>query len=67
VLPFGLYTLRHAYAIRLLNFGISSVIGARLMGHSVEIHNRTYRRWLNKQHMSELRQRVGHRFRSEAP
>lgn len=67
VLPFGLYTLRHAYAIRLLHFGISSDIGARLMGHSTEIHNRTYRRWLNKQHMSELRQRVGHRFRSEAP
>jgi integrase len=67
VLPFGLYTLRHAYAIRLLQFGISSDVGARLMGHSVEIHNRTYRRWLNRQHMSELRQRLGPRFRGEEP
>lgn len=67
VLPFGLYTLRHAYAIRLLQFGISSDVGARLMGHSTEIHNRTYRRWLNKQHMSELRQRIGHRFDGEMP
>jgi integrase len=66
VLPFGLYTLRHAYAIRLLNFGISSDVGARLMGHSVEIHNRTYRRWLNKGHMSELRKRLSHKFRGDA-
>ena len=66
VLPFNLYTLRHAYAIRLLNHGISSDVGARLMGHSVEIHNRTYRRWLNKSHMSELRKRLRDKFRGDA-
>ena len=66
VLPFGLYTLRHAYAIRLLHYGIAADVGARLMGHSVEVHHRTYRRWVNKRHMDELRLRLEPQLRASA-
>lgn len=53
--PFGLYNLRHAYAIRLLLAGIPSSLAARLMGHSVEIHERVYQRWLDAAELSKLR------------
>ena len=43
-----LYDLRHAYAIRCLRKGIQSTIAARLMGHTVMIHERTYRRWIDQ-------------------
>jgi hypothetical protein len=54
-LPWGLYTLRHAYAIRLITRGIPADIGCQLMGHSLEIHTRTYRRWLQKEKLTALR------------
>lgn len=54
-LPWGLYTLRHAYAIRLITKGIPADIGCQLMGHSLEIHTRTYRRWLQAKTLSGLR------------
>lgn len=54
-MPFHLYDLRHAYAVRLLRRGVSSDIGARLMGHSPEIHHRTYRRWTTPATMAALR------------
>jgi integrase len=60
-----LYAARHAYAIRLLKYGISSDVGARLMGHSVEIHNNTYRHWIDRRHMAALRERIGHKFKRE--
>lgn len=54
-LPWGLYTLRHAYACRLITKGIPADIGSQLMGHSLEIHTRTYRRWLQAKTLSGLR------------
>lgn len=60
-----LYAARHAYAIRLLKHGITSDVGARLMGHSVEIHNNTYRHWIDRRHMAALRERIGHKFKRE--
>lgn len=54
-LPWGLYTLRHAYAIRLITKGIPADIGCQLMGHSLEIHTRTYRRWLQAEKLTALR------------
>jgi len=53
--PFALYNLRHAYAIRLLMAGVPSSLAARLMGHSVAIHERVYQRWLDAAELSRLR------------
>lgn len=64
-IPIPLYAARHAYAIRLLSHGISSDIGARLMGHSVQMHTTTYRQWIDDKHMSALRQRIGDKFRRD--
>lgn len=54
-IPWGLYTLRHAYAIRLITVGVPADIGCQLMGHSLEIHTRTYRRWLQAEKLTALR------------
>lgn len=56
-MPWGLYTLRHAYACRLITKGVPADIGCQLMGHSLEIHTRTYRRWLQKEKLAGLRGR----------
>ena len=40
------YTLRHAYALRLMSRGITPDLGARLMGHSLQVHQQTYQRWI---------------------
>lgn len=64
-IPVPLYAARHAYAIRLLSHGISAELGARLMGHSVEMHTRIYQHWINAKHMAALRQRIGHKFKRE--
>lgn len=45
-IPFSPYDLRHAWAVRTILFGLPDTVAARMMGHSVEIHNRTYHRWM---------------------
>jgi integrase len=45
-LPFSPYDLRHAWAVRTIHFGLPDTVAARMMGHSVAIHTRTYHRWL---------------------
>lgn len=47
-LPFNLYSLRHAYARRACDFGLEISIRAEMMGHSVEVHRRVYRAWVNR-------------------
>jgi integrase len=47
--PYKPYSLRHAYAGRLWKYGGSHLdvfTAARLMGHSVAIHEKTYREWI---------------------
>ncbi|MEP0928568.1 MULTISPECIES: hypothetical protein [Cyanophyceae] len=44
--PFSPYDLRHAWAVRTIHFGLPDTVAARIMGHSVAIHNRTYHRWI---------------------
>ena len=47
--PYVPYALRHAYAGRLWRFGGSELdiyTAARLMGHSVQTHERKYREWI---------------------
>ena len=47
-LPFELYHLRHAWAVRVhVQFGLPESVGAKLMGHSEEEHSRTYQKWLD--------------------
>ncbi|MBA3920330.1 MAG: site-specific integrase [Nostocaceae cyanobacterium] len=49
-LPFRLYDLRHAWAVRTLNFGLDITLAAQQMGHSIEVHSKTYHRWISDQH-----------------
>lgn len=46
--PFKLYDLRHAWAIRTLEYGLEDALAARQMGHSVEVHNDIYQHWLDE-------------------
>ena len=40
------YNLRHAYALRLMSKGVAADLAARLMGHSLAVHQSTYQRWI---------------------
>lgn len=42
------YELRHCFARRLFEFGHSPEFGAKMMGHSPEIHSKVYRRWIDE-------------------
>ena len=45
-IPFSPYDLRHAWAVRTILVGLPDAVAARMMGHSVQVHNRTYHRWM---------------------
>jgi integrase len=47
-LPFHAYDVRHCYARRCLEYGYAPEFGAKMMGHSPEVHNTTYRRWIDE-------------------
>ena len=53
-LPFQPYDLRHAWAIRTLLFGWPVELSARQMGHSVEVHTRTYQQWISRDQMQRV-------------
>jgi len=57
-LPFSVYALRHAWAIRNVAYGFPDTISAIAMGHSVKVHTQTYQRWLGERDMSEVFQRL---------
>ncbi|MDG2990551.1 site-specific integrase [Candidatus Synechococcus calcipolaris G9] len=46
-IPFLPYDLRHAWAIRTLEFGLDITLAAQQMGHSVQIHSTTYHQWIS--------------------
>lgn len=48
-LPFNAYDLRHAYAIRTLKYQVDLTIAAKWMGHSREVHEKVYRRWIDEE------------------
>jgi integrase len=56
--PFSPYNLRHAWAIRTVLYGLPDSIAAQMMGHSVEVHQRTYQHWLGQQHQQQAYERV---------
>ena len=47
-IPFAPYDLRHAWAVRTILLGLPDTVAARMMGHSVAVHNRTYHRWITR-------------------
>lgn len=52
--PFGVYALRHAWAIRAIRSGIPDAIAAKAMGHSLEVHSKTYQRWVGEREMDAI-------------
>ncbi|TVQ45058.1 MAG: site-specific integrase [Gloeocapsa sp. DLM2.Bin57] len=49
-IPFLPYALRHAWAVRTLSFHLPVSLAAQQMGHSVEVHTKTYHRWITRDH-----------------
>ena len=47
-LPLRPYDLRHAWAVRTIHIGLPDSVAARMMGHSVYIHNKTYHHWITR-------------------
>ena len=47
-LPITPYYLRHAWAVRTIHIGLPDTVAARMMGHSVSIHTRTYHHWITR-------------------
>lgn len=49
-IPFQPYDLRHAWAIRSMEFGLPIELAAAQMGHSMAVHSQTYHRWISDRH-----------------
>ncbi len=49
-IPFKVYDLRHAWAIRTLEYGIDISLAAKQMGHSLQVHSSLYHAWTSDQH-----------------
>ncbi|MEP0917232.1 site-specific integrase [Leptolyngbya sp. DQ-M1] len=62
--PFSPYDLRHAWAVRTIHVGLSDTVAAKMMGHSVLVHTRTYHQWITQRDQQQavdnaLRRRKG--------
>jgi integrase len=66
-LPFSPYDLRHAWAVRTIHFGLSDTVAARMMGHSVAIHTRTYHRWITRRDQQQAVEAAIQRNRLNIP
>ena len=42
------YDLRHAWAVRTIFYDLPDTVAARMMGHSVSVHTKTYHHWITK-------------------
>ena len=47
-LPLTPYDLRHCWAVRTIHIGLPDTVSARMMGHSVSIHTKTYHHWITR-------------------
>ena len=47
-LSFTPYDLRHAWAVRTILIGLPNTVAAKMMGHSVSIHTKTYHHWITR-------------------
>lgn len=46
-IPFAPYDLRHAWAVRSMEFGLDVSLSAQQMGHSVKVHTEIYYAWIS--------------------
>lgn len=53
-IPFNPYDLRHAWAVRTLALGLDRTLAAQQMGHSREVHDKTYHKWISEQKHREI-------------
>lgn len=65
--PFKLYDLRHAWAIRTLEYGLEDALSARQMGHSVEVHCDIYQHWLDEKIQQRAYERLLNRVDRPKP
>lgn len=47
-IPFHPYDLRHAWAVRTIQFGVPDSLACRWMGNSVEVFTKTYQQWIRQ-------------------
>ena len=47
-ISFTPYDLRHAWAVRTILIGLPNTVAAKMMGHSVAIHTKTYHHWITR-------------------
>ncbi|NEQ29846.1 MAG: site-specific integrase [Leptolyngbya sp. SIO4C5] len=66
-LPFSPYDLRHAWAVRTIHFGLPDTVAAKMMGHSVAVHNRTYHRWITHRDQQQAVQAALSRAQLKSP
>ncbi len=57
-IPFTPYDLRHAWAIRSMEFGLPLELAAEQMGHTMAIHSRTYHKWISDRHHKQAFERI---------
>jgi len=63
-LPLTPYDLRHAWAVRTIHIGLPDTVAARMMGHSVAIHTRTYHHWITRRDQQQAVDTALARFRA---
>lgn len=47
-IPYPPYHLRHAWAVRTLEFGLDITLAAQQMGHSLKVHSEIYHAWISE-------------------
>lgn len=52
--PFTMYTLRHCWAVRTMLYGLPDALAAQQMGHSLDVHQRVYYRWIVERHHQQM-------------
>ena len=63
-MPLTPYDLRHAWAVRTIHIGLPDTVAARMMGHSVAIHTRTYHHWITRRDQQQAVDAALARFRA---
>lgn len=66
-IPFSPYNLRHAWAVRTIHFGLPDTVAARMMGHSVTVHTRTYHQWITRRDQQQAVEAAIARSQLSAP
>jgi integrase len=66
-LPITPYDLRHAWAVRTIHIGLPDTVAARMMGHSVAIHTRTYHHWITRRDQQQAVDAALARVRGDRP